>query len=207
VQRAYVVPRTAQSLNETLRDTHVPILSNVVFEEQPIPPPVQIPWYVCIQLISPFNFCPGTRMDWLGSSMSPKKFCVNRRNLKGFTHSLCSRRKWCVLSAGSEVHPDEVQGNISRQEAVSMLPPLFMDVEPHHKVFFSAITPHTISSVSKVMDMCAAPGSKVSPLHDTSTEHSIYASDCSTARSTTRTRHSDLYLHSLRTPSRQRQRP
>ncbi len=37
------------------------------------------------------------------------------------------------------------QGNITRQEAVSMLPPLFLDVEPHHVV----------------LDMCAAPGSKV----------------------------------------------
>ena len=26
------------------------------------------------------------------------------------------------------------QGNISRQEAVSMLPPLLMDIKPHHKV-------------------------------------------------------------------------
>lgn len=25
-------------------------------------------------------------------------------------------------------------GNLSRQEAVSMIPPLLMDVEPHHKV-------------------------------------------------------------------------
>ena len=38
------------------------------------------------------------------------------------------------------------KGNITRQEAVSMLPPLFLDVEPHHVV----------------LDMCAAPGSKVS---------------------------------------------
>ncbi|KAG0558875.1 hypothetical protein KC19_10G061000 [Ceratodon purpureus] len=35
-------------------------------------------------------------------------------------------------------------GSITRQEAVSMIPPLFMDVQPHHKV----------------LDMCAAPGSK-----------------------------------------------
>ncbi|CAD7699206.1 unnamed protein product [Ostreobium quekettii] len=35
-------------------------------------------------------------------------------------------------------------GSISRQEAVSMLPPLLLDVQPHHKV----------------LDMCAAPGSK-----------------------------------------------
>ncbi len=27
-----------------------------------------------------------------------------------------------------------LQGNISRQEAVSMIPPLLLDVKPHHKV-------------------------------------------------------------------------
>uniref|UniRef100_A0A915PUY4 tRNA (cytosine(34)-C(5))-methyltransferase n=1 Tax=Setaria digitata TaxID=48799 RepID=A0A915PUY4_9BILA len=35
-------------------------------------------------------------------------------------------------------------GNISRQEAVSMIPPLLLDIKPHHKV----------------LDVCAAPGSK-----------------------------------------------
>ncbi|GFT47148.1 hypothetical protein TNCV_3747921 [Trichonephila clavipes] len=39
-------------------------------------------------------------------------------------------------------------GNISRQETVSMIPPLLLGVEPHHKVF----------------DMCAAPGSKTAQL-------------------------------------------
>lgn len=39
-------------------------------------------------------------------------------------------------------------GNITRQETVSMLPPLLLDVEPHHKV----------------LDMCAAPGSKTAQL-------------------------------------------
>ncbi|ETN60330.1 tRNA methyltransferase [Anopheles darlingi] len=39
-------------------------------------------------------------------------------------------------------------GNISRQEAVSMIPPLVLDVQPHHKV----------------LDMCAAPGSKTAQL-------------------------------------------
>ena len=39
-------------------------------------------------------------------------------------------------------------GNISRQEAVSMIPPLVLDVKPHHKV----------------LDMCAAPGSKTAQL-------------------------------------------
>ncbi|CAH1116517.1 unnamed protein product [Phaedon cochleariae] len=39
-------------------------------------------------------------------------------------------------------------GTISRQETVSMIPPLVLDVEPHHKV----------------LDMCAAPGSKTAQL-------------------------------------------
>lgn len=39
-------------------------------------------------------------------------------------------------------------GNISRQEAVSMLPPLFLDIQSHHVV----------------LDMCAAPGSKTCQL-------------------------------------------
>ncbi|ERE82648.1 tRNA (cytosine(34)-C(5))-methyltransferase [Cricetulus griseus] len=39
-------------------------------------------------------------------------------------------------------------GNISRQEAVSMIPPLLLNVEPHHKI----------------LDMCAAPGSKTTQL-------------------------------------------
>jgi len=39
-------------------------------------------------------------------------------------------------------------GHTSRQEAVSMLPPIFLKVEPHHKV----------------LDMCAAPGSKTAQL-------------------------------------------
>lgn len=39
-------------------------------------------------------------------------------------------------------------GNMSRQEAVSMIPPLVMDIQPHHTV----------------LDMCAAPGSKTAQL-------------------------------------------
>ena len=39
-------------------------------------------------------------------------------------------------------------GNISRQEAVSMIPPLFLDVQPG----------------MRVLDMCAAPGSKTAQI-------------------------------------------
>uniref|UniRef100_A0A7S2NS15 SAM-dependent MTase RsmB/NOP-type domain-containing protein n=1 Tax=Leptocylindrus danicus TaxID=163516 RepID=A0A7S2NS15_9STRA len=42
-------------------------------------------------------------------------------------------------------------GFITRQETVSMLPPVAMDVQPHHKV----------------LDMCAAPGSKTSQILET----------------------------------------
>jgi len=54
-----------------------------------------------------------------------------------------------------------VQGNISRQEAVSMLPPLFLDVQPHHRVSCLCSPRNFEADKVKVMDMCAAPGSKV----------------------------------------------
>ena len=42
-------------------------------------------------------------------------------------------------------------GAITRQEAVSMIPPLFLDVHPHHRV----------------LDMCAAPGASIYMFHAT----------------------------------------
>jgi 16S rRNA C967 or C1407 C5-methylase (RsmB/RsmF family) len=39
-------------------------------------------------------------------------------------------------------------GHIYRQEAVSMIPPMLLDIQPHHKI----------------LDMCAAPGSKTAQL-------------------------------------------
>lgn len=39
------IARTAQTLNAIIGGVHVPTLSDVVFEDQRIPPPVQIPWY------------------------------------------------------------------------------------------------------------------------------------------------------------------
>lgn len=48
---------------------------------------------------------------------------------------------------------EEVRGTISRQEAVSMVPPFFLGIEPQHRV----------------LDMCAAPGMKTSQLLDSLT--------------------------------------
>ncbi|KAK1226168.1 tRNA (cytosine-5-)-methyltransferase ncl1 [Marasmius sp. AFHP31] len=123
---------TAQSLNKAITDTHVPMLSDVSFEGQKIPPPVQLPWYPD-GLAWQFNV--------------PKKVLRKSPEFKKF-HSFL-------------VFETEV-GNISRSEAVSMLPPLFLDVEPHHKV----------------MDMCAAPGSKTAQLLE-----ALHAQDTLTATS------------------------
>ncbi|KAF8804768.1 S-adenosyl-L-methionine-dependent methyltransferase [Phlegmacium glaucopus] len=110
--------QTANILNATIQNVHVPTLSHVIFEGQMIPPPVQIPWFPD-GLAWQFNI--------------PKKVLRKSPELKKF-HSFL-------------VFETEV-GNLSRQEAVSMLPPLFLDVEPHHRV----------------MDMCAAPGSKTAQI-------------------------------------------
>lgn len=41
----FIHARTAKGLNKLVQDVHVPALSDVTFEDQKIPPPVQIPWY------------------------------------------------------------------------------------------------------------------------------------------------------------------
>lgn len=38
--------QTAYTLNENIKNIYVPMLNDVVFEAQNIPPPVQIPWCV-----------------------------------------------------------------------------------------------------------------------------------------------------------------
>ncbi|RPD68357.1 S-adenosyl-L-methionine-dependent methyltransferase [Lentinus tigrinus ALCF2SS1-7] len=125
--------QAARLLNDTIKDVHVPHLGGVVFEGEAVSPPQQIPWYP-EGLAWQFNVA--------------KKVLRKSPEFKKF-HSFL-------------VFETEV-GNISRQEAVSMLPPLFLEVEPHHRV----------------MDMCAAPGSKTAQLlealhaHDTITSSSI----------------------------------
>jgi multisite-specific tRNA:(cytosine-C5)-methyltransferase len=109
---------TAAVLTSVVEKTYIPHLTGVVFEDQPIPAPLALPWYP-------------NGLAW--QLNVPKKALRRSHELKKF-HSFL-------------VFETEV-GNITRQEAVSMLPPLFLDVEPHHVV----------------LDMCAAPGSKTSQL-------------------------------------------
>ncbi|OAX37510.1 S-adenosyl-L-methionine-dependent methyltransferase [Rhizopogon vinicolor AM-OR11-026] len=122
----------AHALNDAIKKTYVPMLSDVVFEGDSVPPPSLIPWYP-EGLAWQFNVS--------------KKVLRKQQAFKKF-HSFL-------------VHETEV-GNISRQEAVSMLPPLFLDVQPHHKV----------------VDMCAAPGSKTAQLLE-----ALHSQDTATATS------------------------
>eukprot|EP01041_Mallomonas_annulata_P004338 gene4338-8632_t len=81
---------------------------------------------------------PLTEMEWYPSG-NAFKLGTDRRMIRK-SKALEPLHKWMML------HTD--CGNITRQEAVSMVPPIALDVQPHHKC----------------IDMCAAPGSKTSQL-------------------------------------------
>ncbi|WBW70623.1 tRNA (cytosine-5-)-methyltransferase [Schizosaccharomyces osmophilus] len=97
---------------------YIPQLQNVEFEGTAIPAPEIIPWYP----------------NQLAYSIDAKKEIIRK--------SPPFKRLQRFLVSENEA------GNINRQEAVSMLPPLFLDLLPHHLV----------------LDMCAAPGSKTAQL-------------------------------------------
>ncbi|MCO5589742.1 hypothetical protein L7F22_043710 [Adiantum nelumboides] len=109
---------TTAILIEQMQNFYLPYLSNVKFEGEQVPPPKALPWYP----------------ESMGWQIDVKKNALRKtEQFQKFQQFL--------------VHETEV-GNISRQETVSMIPPLFLNVEPHHIV----------------LDMCAAPGSKTAQL-------------------------------------------
>lgn len=108
----------ALSVLATLQETYIPHLCQITFDGQLVDPPAPIPWY-------PDNLAWGTTV---GKSVIRRCFPFQK-----FQNFLVS---------------ETTVGNISRQEEVSMIPPLFMDIKPHHMV----------------LDMCAAPGSKTTQL-------------------------------------------
>ncbi|CAN0114639.1 unnamed protein product, partial [Ectocarpus sp. 12 AP-2014] len=77
-------------------------------------------------------------LPWYAGGLAYRLGC-DRRFIRKQPH-LAEFHKWLTGLMES--------GNITRQEAVSMLPPLFLDVQPKHLV----------------LDMCAAPGSKTAQL-------------------------------------------
>nr|XP_031858166.1 uncharacterized protein CI109_006408 [Kwoniella shandongensis]KAA5525238.1 hypothetical protein CI109_006408 [Kwoniella shandongensis] len=115
----------ADTINDIIRTAYVPNMLDVEFEGNKIEPPSQLAWY------------PGG-LGW--QIEAPKRAVRKTEPFRLFQRFL--------------VGETEV-GNLSRQEAVSMIPPLFLDVEPHHLC----------------LDMCAAPGSKTAQIIEALNPH------------------------------------
>ncbi|KAI2790895.1 Multisite-specific tRNA:(cytosine-C(5))-methyltransferase [Penicillium oxalicum] len=108
----------ALAVQQRLKDFYVPQITSIEYEGQPVEPPRPVSWYP----------------DQLAWSMTTPKQVIRRHA------PFASFQKFLV--AETEV------GNISRQELVSMIPPLLIDIRPG----------------MTVLDMCAAPGSKSAQL-------------------------------------------
>ncbi|GAA5868521.1 hypothetical protein JCM3774_005412 [Rhodotorula dairenensis] len=105
---------TAQALNQHIKDVYVPFLTGLEYEGTNLSPPKPLEWYP-------------NQLAW--QLPVPKSALRKNENMRKFQHFL--------------VYETDA-GNLSRQEAVSMIPPLLLDVQPGHTA----------------LDMCAAPGSK-----------------------------------------------
>ena len=81
---------------------------------------------------------PPKQLDWYPGGLA-WGMSISKKALKR-TPALEAFHKYIVAQTET--------GYLTRQEAVSMIPPLFLDVKPQHRV----------------LDMCAAPGSKTSQL-------------------------------------------
>ncbi|KAF2493288.1 S-adenosyl-L-methionine-dependent methyltransferase [Lophium mytilinum] len=108
----------ALAVQQRLKDLYIPEITGVKFNGQLVDPPTQLPWYP----------------EQLAWSMTVPKQVI---------------RKFAPFASFQKFLVSETQvGNISRQEVVSMIPPLLMDIKPG----------------MTVLDLCAAPGSKSAQL-------------------------------------------
>ena len=110
--------RHALAVQQRLKDHYIPKITSITYEGQIVETPQAVPWYP----------------DQLAWFMTTPKNVIRR------FPPFASFQKFLV--AESDV------GNISRQEVVSMIPPLVMDIKPG----------------MTVLDLCAAPGSKSAQL-------------------------------------------
>ena len=110
--------RHAIPVQQRLKDHYIPEITSIEHNGQLVEPPTSIPWYP----------------DQLAWQMTTPKNIVRR------FPPFASFQKFLVSETSV--------GNISRQEVVSMIPPLLMGVKPG----------------MAVLDMCAAPGSKAAQL-------------------------------------------
>jgi len=105
---------TAPALNDHIKKVYVPYLTGIEFEGTKLAPPKPIEWYP-------------QQLAW---QLPVHKAALRKDpHFRKFQHFL--------------VYETDA-GNLSRQEAVSMIPPLLLDVRPG----------------MTALDMCAAPGSK-----------------------------------------------
>jgi 16S rRNA C967 or C1407 C5-methylase (RsmB/RsmF family) len=110
--------KAAVDLKETMKSMYFPVLEKIRIDDEPIQLPEPIPWYP----------------NELGWQMELSRSVLRKsQDLKEFHRFLVSE---------TEV------GNISRQEAVSMIPVFLLDVQPKHYV----------------LDTCASPGSKTAQI-------------------------------------------
>ena len=114
----FILPRHALAVQQRLKDFYIPEITSIQYEGNFVEPPRPVPWYP----------------DQLAWSMTTPKNVVRR------FAPFASFQKFLVAETSV--------GNITRQELVSMVPPLLMNVGPG----------------MTVLDMCAAPGSKSAQL-------------------------------------------
>lgn len=108
----------AQEVLQLFKDHHLPKLTNVEFEGELIKAPKSLPWYP----------------ESLAWQLDVSKNVIRKNE------QFAKTQRFLVV--------ENAVGNISRQEAVSMIPPIVLEVKPNHTV----------------LDMCAAPGSKTAQL-------------------------------------------
>ncbi|KAK8159931.1 S-adenosyl-L-methionine-dependent methyltransferase [Phyllosticta citribraziliensis] len=108
----------ALAVQKRLIEHYIPEITDVTFEGKPVPPPTQIEWFP-------------EKLAW--QMTTPKNVIRKFPPFASFQKFLVS---------------ETTVGNISRQEIVSMIPPLVMDIKPW----------------MTVLDLCAAPGSKSAQL-------------------------------------------
>jgi multisite-specific tRNA:(cytosine-C5)-methyltransferase len=105
-------------VQQLLKDRYIPEITSIKYDGELVDPPTAIPWFP-------------DQLAW--QMTTPKNVIRKFAPFKSFQQFLVSETS---------------VGNISRQEVVSMIPPLLMDIKPG----------------MTVLDLCAAPGSKAAQL-------------------------------------------